>query len=87
MKYATIILAFIVSGCTVVPVVPKFPDAPKELMVSCPQLEKLKEEPLLSEVNKTVVRNYTTYYECAVKNDGWIEWYTKQRKIYEDLKQ
>ena len=38
-------------------------------------VEKVSEAPTLSDVTKTVTNNYTTYYECAVKNDAWIEWY------------
>jgi len=40
----------------------------------------------LSEISKTITQNYTTYYECAVRNDAWIEWYETQKKIYEKLK-
>lgn len=84
MKY-TIILAILLSGCTTTTITAKFPTAPDRLLNPCPQLEKVKDDPLLSEVNKTVVRNYTTYYECAVKNDSWIEWYQTQKKIFEDF--
>ena len=54
--------------------------------VPCPLkegLEKLKEDAKLSDITKTVTMNYTTYYECAVKTDAWIEWYTEQKTIYE----
>jgi len=30
--------------------------------------------------------NYGTYYECAVKTDAWIEWYQKQKIIFENIK-
>jgi hypothetical protein len=86
----TVILVIIAScsGCsTVVPVTSKFPDAPgKTATIACPQLEKLKDEAKLSDVSRTVAVNYETYYECAVKNDVWIEWYQIQKKIYEELK-
>ena len=78
---------FALTGCsTVVPVKAKFPDVPERLIVKCPQLEKLSETPTLSDVAKTVANNYTTYYECAVKNDAWIEWYQKQKQIFESVK-
>jgi hypothetical protein len=87
MKYATIILALMLSACaTSVPVTAKFPDVPDRLLVICPELQKLPEETKLSEVNKTVVKNYTTYYECAVKVDGWIEWYNIQKHIWNEIK-
>jgi hypothetical protein len=71
------------AGCTTPPVRQKWPDAPKFSEQTCPQLEKLKEGAQLSDVAKTVTINYSTYYECAVKNDAWIEWYKIQKSIYE----
>ena len=74
-------------GCsTTVPVTAKFPEIPDRLMQKCPQLEKLGEEAKLSDISKTVTVNYTTYYECAVKNDAWIEWYNIQKHILEGIK-
>ena len=82
-----IILAFLATGCsTVVPVTAKFPEAPSKLQVKCPQLEKLKDDAKLSEVSKTITINYTTYYECAVKLDSWIEWYQVNKLIFEGIK-
>ena len=84
MKYL-MILVIACAGCTSVPVKQKFPDVPKELLKQCPyQLEKLENETKLSDVAKTVTRNYTTYHECAYKHDAWIEWYQIQRKIFEE---
>lgn len=84
----TIFVMFILamcSGCsTTVPVTAKFPDAPgKQATVKCPDLLKLKDEAKLSDVAETVTLNYTTYYECAIKNDAWIEWYQIQKNIFE----
>jgi hypothetical protein len=85
MKY--ILLLLIVSGCsTTVPVTAKFPDVPERLLAKCPQLEKLENEAKLSDISKTITNNYTTYYECAVKDDAWIEWYQTQKKIFEGIK-
>ena len=82
-----IILAFLATGCsTPVPVTAKFPEAPETLMKTCPQLEKTTEDATLSDITKTITNNYTTYYECAVKNDGWIEWYKIQKNIFESVK-
>ena len=78
---------FALTGCsTVVPVKVKFPDVPEKLIVKCPQLEKLSETPTLSDVAKTVTNNYTTYYECAVKHDAFVEWYNIQKNIFESVK-
>ena len=82
-----ILLAFLATGCsTTVPVTAKFPDVPERLLVKCPQLEKLENEAKLSDIGKTVTNNYTTYYECAVKNDAFIEWYQTQKRIFESVK-
>ena len=51
----------------------------------CPQLKTLNEEAKLSDIAKTITENYTTYYECAVRNDSWIEWYETQKIIFEKL--
>jgi hypothetical protein len=82
-----VIAIFATTGCSsLVPVKAKFPDMPERLMVKCPQLEKVSETPTLSDVAKTVTNNYTTYYECAVKHDGFVEWYKIQKNIFESVK-
>ena len=68
------------------PVTAKFPNAPENLLVKCPQLEKLGNEVKLSDISKTVTTNYTTYYECVVKHDAFIEWYNIQKNIFESVK-
>jgi hypothetical protein len=82
-----VILLLSMTGCsTTVPVTAKFPDVPQSLLVKCPQLEKLEDDAKLSDVAKTVTNNYTTYYECAIKSDAWIEWYQIQKTIFESVK-
>ena len=79
-----IFLVSCIAGCsTAVPVSAKFPEPPKYAMERCPQLQKLNSDAKLSDVANTVTINYSTYYECAVKNDSWIEWYQIQREISE----
>jgi hypothetical protein len=80
-----LILILALTGCaTSVPVTAKFPEPPGKLATTaCPNLEKLKDDPKLSDVSKTVTINYTTYYSCAVKLDAWIEWYNIQKTIFE----
>ena len=75
-------------GCsTTVPVTMKFPESPGTIvMTPCPQLQKLTEDAKLSDISKTITVNYSTYYECAVKNDAWIEWYQKQKIIFDSVK-
>lgn len=85
-KYLAPLLLILIAGCsTVVPVTVKFPDAPDRIKIKCPQLKTLSEEAKLSDIAKTVTENYTTYYECAVKHDAWIEWYETQKIILEKL--
>ena len=85
-KYLASLLLILMSGCsTVVPVTVKFPDAPDRIKIRCPQLKTLNEEAKLSDIAKTITENYTTYYECAVRNDTWIEWYETQKIILEKL--
>ena len=89
LLFAVLLIAIVMlmTGCAVTtPVERKFPEVPSRLMVVCPQLEKLQDDVKLSDVAKTVTTNYTTYYECAVKNDAWIEWYQIQKQIFESVK-
>ena len=83
-----IILAFLITGCsTTAPVVMKFPNVPKEMLVTCPDLKSTDETTAkLSEVINVVVENYATYYDCKALTDDWIEWYNTQKKIFESVK-
>jgi PBP1b-binding outer membrane lipoprotein LpoB len=86
MKTLTIgLCAVFLAGCTTtVPVKRNFPDAPERLMKPCTELKQIeKNDPVLSEVIKTVAENYTLYHECSMKNDAWIEWYNVQKKAFE----
>jgi hypothetical protein len=82
------LLSLLLVGCsTVVPVTQRFPEPPGNIaMTACPQLQKVAEDARLSDISKTITVNYGTYYECAVKTDAWIEWYQKQKQIFENLK-
>ena len=88
MKYCIALLLLIsLTGCsTTVPVVVKFPEVPKLLLTKCPNLQELTADAKLSDVAKIVSSNYSSYYECAVKIDAWIEWYNVQKTIYEGIK-
>ena len=88
MKYLIICLAMFLVGCaTTVPVVAKFPTAPEILMEKCPALKTIEGDNIsIIEYTKTVIANYTAHYDCVAKNDAWIEWYTKQKSIFEEIK-
>mgnify|MGYP003339040136 CR=1 FL=1 len=61
----------------------KWTDIP-ELTKKCEELKLAVGSTIsITDLLKTVVNNYTMYYECSNKVDGWNEWYTKQKEIYE----
>lgn len=93
MKLYHILIPIVLSitGCSMfskpVPIVPKFPEPVAELMKKCTPLEVIQGDKVaINDFLITVVKNYTLYYECSLKVDGWQEWYTEQRKIYEKIK-
>ena len=87
MKYLLPMAVVLLQACsTAVPLAAKFPEHPGNISTkSCPPLQKLSNDAKLSEVAETVTVNYTTYYECAVKLDAWIDWYQTQKNIFEKV--
>ena len=86
-KITGLLLCMMLTGCLgTSPVIkaPKWPDAPKELLEACPNLSELQETTELSEIATVVVKNYSEYYVCKAKSDGWAEWYKLQKDIYEN---
>jgi hypothetical protein len=82
-----VLIVLLLSGCsTTVPVVMKFPEAPQPLLEKCVELQQTPEDATLSEIAKKIGINYTSYHECSVKNDAWIDWYHTQKNIYESVK-
>jgi hypothetical protein len=88
IKLLAIASILLITGCTTtVPVTARFPDAPTLILEKCPQLKTIEGGTVsIVDFTKTVTLNYTTYYECAIKNDAWIEWYQIQKKIFEEIK-
>jgi hypothetical protein len=88
MKVLLLSLSIFLTACTtVVPVTQKFPAGPGEpINQPCPDLKQLTGEAKLSDVARTVVDNYTLYHECSLRTKTWIDWYTKQKEIFEGLK-
>ncbi len=88
MKLFALLMLVLLSGCsTTVPVVAKFPEAPKSLTENCSPLKKTEGENIsIVDLHKVVVENYTTHHECAVKVEVWNEWYIKQKQIFEEIK-
>ena len=86
MKY-TLLLTLLLAGCVSVPVERKFPLAPGELQAPCGNLQTIDTSTTkLSAVVETVVTNYAQYRECQVKTESWIEWYNRQKEIFDSVK-
>jgi len=83
-----LIPAVLLTGClATAPVVPKWPDVPKELMETCPDLKTVEaSNDKLSVVLDTVADNYKEYYQCKDKVNDWIIWYNGQQKLWKTLK-
>jgi uncharacterized lipoprotein YajG len=90
MKIIILGLAVLLAGCSIsTPVKRNFPDAVPALQEQCPELATVEvtgKEVSITDMLKTIVKNYGSYYECANKVDGWNEWYSSQRKIFESVK-
>ncbi len=85
MKQGFLILAIFLAGCTTtVPVKQKWPDVPKELVEKCEALKQADpNKPAITDLLKIVIENYSLYYQCSSKVEGWNEWYIEQKKIFE----
>jgi len=79
------ILLLLLAGCsTTVPVTQKFPVAPQLLQEPCSKLQTITGDRVsIVDYTKTVTHNYTLYHECAAKNSAWLDWYQKQKSIFE----
>ena len=88
MKTLACLLLILLGGCTtVVPVTQKFPAATPALTEKCEDLRKIEGDRVaITDMLKTIVENYSLYYQCSAKVEGWNEWYQQQKKVYEDIK-
>jgi hypothetical protein len=85
MKYLVITLLLLAGCSTTVLVQKKFPNSTPELMKKCEILRKIEGDKVaITDMLKVVVHNYSLYYECSTKVDGWQEWYNEQKKIHDD---
>lgn len=88
-RLSILLPVILLTGCmqATVPVAVKFPDVPKELLETCPDLKKVNPDGAkLSSVITVVTENYGQYYQCKVKVDTWIEWYNAQKNIHTNIK-
>ncbi len=88
MKLFIVVAALLLAGCsTPVPVKQTFPVAPAILLERCPDLLQIDDgKNSLRDMLKVVIQNYALYYQCAEKTHGWQDWYTEQKRIYENVK-
>jgi hypothetical protein len=85
MRYLLLLPTLLLTGCLTT--APKFPDIPPELQKACPELNEVENGTTeLSKVLDVVVVNYSTYYECRVKVDAWLQWHNEQREIFNKAK-
>ena len=55
-------------------------------MKKCEDLKKIEGDKVaITEMLKVVVHNYSLYWECSAKVDGWQDWYNAQKKIYDNI--
>ena len=87
-KFILLFPTILLTGCLATPpVIPKWPDVPKELLEACPNLKLVDpKNDKLSVVIDTVADNYKDYYDCKDKVDDWASWYKGQQKLWETLK-
>lgn len=84
MKLILILLILLASCSSTVPVTQKFPTAPELLQEPCSKLQTITGEKIsIVDFTKTVTANYTLYHECSAKNSAWLEWYQKQKRVFE----
>jgi hypothetical protein len=90
MKKLIMIIAVMLSACAstqVATVKQPWPEVPDELKQPCIGLKLVDNDTTkLSEVLIVVTDNYAQYKECRDKVDGWLDWYSTQKKIYESVK-
>lgn len=87
MKLLLLSSVLFISACsTVVPVKQKFPEAPISLTEKCENLMKIEGDKVsITDMLKVIVKNYSMYFECSTKVEGWNEWYMEQKKIFDSI--
>ena len=86
-KIIVILSALFLTACLSTPVKRTFPEIPSDLKTACPDLAQMDSNTSkLSEVINTVSVNYSTYHECKIRVDAWMEWYKTQKSIFEEVK-
>jgi len=91
-KLIFVLLVSSLAGCGMfnrfIPVQQKWPEQKDQtLLQSCPDLKKIEgDQVAITDLLKSIVDNYTLYYQCSLKNEGWNEWYRTQKNLWEKKK-
>jgi hypothetical protein len=89
-KLIPLFFVLALAGCvtdSTTPIKMPFPNVPQDLLEACPDLKTVDPNTeKLSEVLPIIVDNYSSYYQCKLKVDSWIEWYNTQKSISETVK-
>lgn len=84
MKKIIILSSIFLVGCVNTKLIP-FPDVPSELLEPAEKLEIIeKEDPQLSDIIKNTAINSGKYKNLEAKYQAWQEWYTKQKRLFDD---
>lgn len=84
-KVLLFVCVIFLAGCRHIPVKPEFPSIPPVFREECGKLSILKDNAKLSDLLITNTKNYMKFHECDQKNKAWLEWYDKQKKLYENI--
>ena len=86
MKAAVLLLTLFLLGCDTVPVERTFPQVPAALLKECPALKQTPPGAKFSDVLNIINDNYAEYHQCRSKTQAWVEWYSEQKKIFDEVK-
>ena len=80
-------MSYFLVGCGTAPLAQnspyvQFPEPPQSSTSKCASLQLLPNDATMQNLVAVVSSNYEAYHECSIKNNTWIEWYVKQREIF-----
>lgn len=92
MKIILFFSVLLLTGCSIfkqpVPIKRNFPEPysvgiKKEEPKCQPLLTQEGDNIPITEFLKTIVQNYSLYYQCSNHVDNWNQWYKEQKEIFE----
>jgi hypothetical protein len=64
----------------------QFPEPPQAANSKCSNLKVLPGDSKIEDLTNIVSQNYESYHDCSSKNSLWMDWYVKQREIFNSKK-